>query len=265
MAARASLDSSTTYHNDPARQACTNLPVTYTDGTGTHTRTAPDGGNPAQYCRNTNSIQNGKPGFNWTDVCTYNQNCYLPVPCYQFCQTYGPNLHAGFVYWEPTATAGNLYAMPEKDLRMFRFDIATRRLAETPAKTSAFRVPDGMPGGALAVSANRNHSGIVWVSFPRSEDATGGVHVGTLLAADALDLHELWRDDCVRYLAKFNPPVIADGKVILATFADPTRQAVPGQGCQDPVPNVNWTTDYGTTPNKLGVGSAWLIVYGLRR
>jgi hypothetical protein len=253
-----------TYHNDPSQQACTHLPVIYNDGTAT--RMPPDGGNAAQYCRNLNSIQNGKPGFNWPEVCTYNKNCYLPVSCYQFCQTYGPNLHAGFVYWEPAAAAGNLYAMPEKEyLRMFRFDFLTNHLVENPVKRSPFRVPDGMPGAALALSANRNRSGIVWASMPRSDDATNGVHIGSLVAADALDLHELWRDDCIRYFAKFNPPVFADGKVILATFADPTRQAVPGQGCQDPVPTINGKLDYGAPPNKLQAGSAWLMIYGLRR
>jgi hypothetical protein len=253
-----------TYHNDPKKQACTNLTINYKNGNNVGHRLAPDGGHPDKYCRDVNSIQAGKPGYNWTEVCTYNKDCYLPTSCYQFCQTYGPNVHAGFVYWR-AYDHGYLYAMPEKDyLRAFQFDLHTRHVEENPYKVSQFRVPDGMPGGAIAVSANDNRDGVIWVSMPRSQDATGGIHAGTLLAADALDLHELWRDDCVRYFAKFNPPIIADGKVILATFADPSGQAVPGENCQAPDPTIDWNKDYGAGVDRLDVGSAWVIVYGLK-
>jgi hypothetical protein len=254
-----------TYHTNSSVQACTNLTINYSGGS----RPNPDGGNADKYCRDPNSIQNGRPGYNWTEVCgSYFTlpNCYLPVSCYQLCQTFGPNIHAGFVYWQPAASYGLLYGMAEKDyLRQFRFDRGTDQMGETPLHVSQFRAPEGMPGGALSISANGTTNGIVWVSMPSAEDATGGVHRGTLLAADAVDLHELWRDDCVRYFAKFNPPVIADGKVVLATFADPTGQAVPGQSCDAAPPAIDWNTDYGALSPPLGPGTAWLIVYGLKR
>jgi hypothetical protein len=173
-------------------------------------------------------------------------------------------VHAGFVYWQPTQDHGFLYAMPEKDfLRAFQFDVQAKHVEENASNVSQFRVPDGMPGGAIALSANGNHDGIVWVSMPRDSDATGGVHEGTLLAADAVDLHELWRDNCIRYFAKFNPPILADGKVVLATFADPKGLAVPGENCQAPDPAID-RRDYGTGKDRLDVGSAWVIVYGLK-
>lgn len=263
------------YHNDPSKQACTNLTITYhqcgshdcapgESGGVTHTRVAPDGGNADAYCRNVNSIQNETPGFEWTDACATSPDCYVPTSCYQFCQTYGPNIHAGFVYWPASPQTGLLYAMPEKEyLRQFQYDVATRHLNEVASRASQFRVPDGMPGGALALSANGGHDGVVWASMPASDDATGGAHRGSLVAVDALDFHELWRDDCVMYFAKFNPPIIAAGKVVLATFADPSGQAIPGQNCQAPAPQVGGQ-DYGAPPNPLPVGSAWLIVYGIK-
>jgi hypothetical protein len=246
----------------PDAQACTNLTIRFAGG---GQRFTPDFGNPDRYCRDPNSIQNGRPGYNWTEVCTYAQNCYLPVSCYQLCQTYGPNLHAGFVYWQPSPSEGFFYAMPEKDhLRKFRFNLPKRFVEETPVAVSTYRAPEGMPGGALALSANGCRNGIVWISMPHADDATGGVHRGVFLAADAGDLHELWRDDCVRYFAKFVPPIIADGKVVLATFADPAGRAVPGEACDSPAPAFDWDTDYGRAQGALNAGTAWIIVYGLR-
>ena len=57
------------------------------------------------------------------------------------------------------------------------------------------------------------------------------------MALDATSLKEDWRDDDVPFFAKFNPPTVADGKVFLATFANPD------------------------TTHPVGLG--WLIVYGM--
>jgi hypothetical protein len=259
-----------TYHNNPAKQACTNLTITYYTGAIAHTRVAPDGGNADKYCRDVNSIQNGKPGFGWTDACQYamasapGSGCYLPTSCYQFCQGYGPNIHAGFVFWPLSQESGLLYALPEKDhLREFEYNPTTGHVVENASQISSFAVPDGMPGGAVALSANGNRDGIVWASMPAQEDATMGVHRGSFVAVDAHDLHELWRDDCIQYFAKFNPPIIAGGKVVLATFADPARQAVPGQNCNADPPAIGGG-DLGAIVPPPGDGSAWLIVYGLK-
>jgi hypothetical protein len=86
----------------------------------------------------------------------------------------------------------------------------------------------GQPGGVLAVSANNSTpgSGIVWAAVNTSQDANQAVVNGTLHAYDAgLVSHELWNSsmnpgrDALGSLAKFVPPVVAGGKVYMATFS----------------------------------------------
>ena len=131
-----------------------------------------------------------------------------------------------------------LYALAEKEyLRAFRYHLATGHVDEQPVLTAAgVRASDGMPGGAVSVSANGNRDGVVWVSVHK-EDAMDGIHPGRLVALDATNLTELWRDDNVPLFAKFVPPTVADGKVFLPTFAQPDANH----------------------PHGLG----WLIVFGL--
>jgi outer membrane protein assembly factor BamB len=252
----------------------------------------PDGvRNPDAWCRNFH------PGLNalTPDACPYamvmnagNNNprpdpgCYLPTSCYQYCQAYGPNIHAGFVFWQRDSSWGLLYAMPEKEyVEAFRYDIGAGKVEEVPLATSkadapgkqTVRVPDGMPGGALSISANGNQDGIVWVSMPNQEDATMGAHRGSLVALDARDLHKLWSDDCIFYFAKFNPPIVAKGRVYLATFADPYSVTKPGHVDASGVctgsdlnvaDNLNPDPNVGDRASRLRVGTAWIISYGLR-
>jgi hypothetical protein len=78
-----------------------------------------------------------------------NPGCFLPVICYQFDQGMGPNIHAGFVYFQgPDPSFGWLYVLPEKEyLRAFRYHHATGHVDETPAMTAdTIRVARGMPG-----------------------------------------------------------------------------------------------------------------------
>jgi hypothetical protein len=86
---------------------------------------------------------------------------------------------------------------------------------------------DGRPGGILSISASggRAETGILWAALGLSNANNQSVP-GTLRAFDAMNLHhEIWnssqnpaRDD-PGYLAKFNMPVVANGKVYLATFS----------------------------------------------
>jgi hypothetical protein len=168
------------------------------------------------------------------------QKCFFPTSCYQIDQGLGPNIHAGFVYWPGAIDNGGLlYALAEKEyLRAFRYHLSSRHVDETSALTAtSVRAPDGMPGGAITLSANGNTNGVVWVSVHK-EDASNGIHAGRLVALDAKNLKELWRDDGVPFFAKFNPPTVADGKVFLPTFANPDAS------------------------HKVGI--ALLIVYGLK-
>jgi hypothetical protein len=97
-----------------------------------------------------------------------------------------------------------------------------------------------MPGGAISISANGSRDGILWVTMSADlqSDAAFDVHPGILVAVDATNLTELWRDSNVPAFAKFNPPTVADGKVFLPTFALP---------------------DAGHP-----AGLAWLVVYGFK-
>jgi hypothetical protein len=212
------------YHNDNRNPACT----------------APD--DPERICRVVNMPQTDRMALRARVTIGFEKvekDCYLSPICYQFDQLWGPNIHAGFVYWQGT-DSGTLYALPEKEfLRAFRYNLLARHVdIERPVMTSAtVYASRGMPGGAISISANGNRDGIVWVSVHK-EDAIGGVHPGRLVALDTTSLNELWRDDDVPAFAKFNPPTVADGKVFLPTFATPTA-------------------DF---PDGLG----WLIVYGLK-
>ena len=63
-------------------------------------------------------------------------------------------------------------------------------------------------------------SGIVWTSYHFGGDATGRTEAKRLIAFDATNLQELWRDDRNIRFSKFTPPTIANEKVFLATFGD---------------------------------------------
>jgi hypothetical protein len=86
-----------------------------------------------------------------------------------------------------------------------------------------------MPGGIVSVSANGNSpgTGIVWASMPIDTDALYRVVPGILRAFNAENLsQELWdsqintnRDGGFMF-AKFAPPVVANGRVYMATFSN---------------------------------------------
>jgi hypothetical protein len=233
-----------------------------------------DGGNPDRYCRqlfNENLLTPGKCPYQNPKLGDFSSGCYLPPSCYQYCQSYGPNIHAGFAYWPLSATHGWLYAMPEKEfVKAFNYDVVAGKIEETPVAISGtvsngvgsgVLNPDGMPGGALSISANGTQDGIVWVSKPNFVDSTMGVHQGSLVALDATDLKQLWIDPCIWYFAKFNPPTIADGRVYLATFADPAAiEGAPYQpDCTKPEPAL--AAPYVPNPAQPP-GFAYILEYG---
>ncbi len=81
-----------------------------------------------------------------------------------------------------------------------------------------------MPGGFLSISANGTSNGILWASTPYAADAVTTTVQGVLYAFNADTLQPLWSDkdndsrDEVGYMAKFAPPVVANGKVYVPTF-----------------------------------------------
>jgi hypothetical protein len=142
-------------------------------------------------------------------------NCFLAHARYEESELTGPNLHSGIIYWN-----GRIYGMPEKDfLRAFNYNAASQTLSPVAAAVSMVRSPDGMPGAALEISANGNSNGIVWASIPKYDGQWQNVP-GRLVAFDAQNLQELWRDDDDIAYAKFDPPTVAGGKVFRPTFAN---------------------------------------------
>jgi hypothetical protein len=149
----------------------------------------------------------------------------------QFCAYH---IHGAPIIWKRRSGADvAAFVWSEKDaLKAIPFRSGRFVYVETPQTTSAYRFPADemrMPGGFLALSADGDEDGtaIVWASHPTDDDAMNKTVAGTLRAYDARDLsRELWNSDQdadgsdrVGAFAKFNPPVIANGKVYLATFS----------------------------------------------
>ena len=168
--------------------------------------------------------------------------CGISVEDYDFDQAYGPNMHGAPVVWQrKTSDLGYVYTMAEKDyLRAYkvyrsgRFEEQATMTTKAPFKATAAKVPptfpkglrspDGMPGGALSLSANGDKDGVVWASLAPTRDAANTIELGILMAFDARTLELLWSsdkyDDRRVYFAKFVPPTIAYGRVFRATFGD---------------------------------------------
>jgi hypothetical protein len=138
-------------------------------------------------------------------------------------------LFAAPVWWEgPDASWAYLWCK-EDSLRQYKFDRGSGKFDLPESARSAGGRRARMPGGVLAVSANgkQGDSGIVWASHALNNDANHVVSPGILRAFRATNIsEELWNSeqvktrDAVGHFAKFVPPVIANGKVYLATFSN---------------------------------------------
>ncbi len=138
------------------------------------------------------------------------------------------SLRGGPVYWQRSATNGGplLYDWGTSDwVKSYAFNGAT--FAATPnSQASGTQI---YPGGILALSANGQQagSGVLWATAATSgnvfNDATDP---GVLYAYDASNLSTpLWSSqmnsarDNFGAFAKFVPPLVANGKVYVATFS----------------------------------------------
>jgi hypothetical protein len=124
------------------------------------------------------------------------------------------------------------YVWGEADrLRGYRFDEHTSKFeTQTPANLLSDNfLKIGMPGGMLTVSCNRadRGTGVLWALHPIGGDANHATVAGMLQAYRANDLrHAIWRSnhdprgsDDLGDFAKFCPPVVANGRVYVATFS----------------------------------------------
>jgi hypothetical protein len=140
------------------------------------------------------------------------------------------NLHGAPVWWDGP-NGSFIYIQGAADtLHQYQFNWSDGAFIQPDFAEGPTAAPfDGLPGGILAVSANGTNagSGIVWASHQFSGDAETSTRPGILHAYGAQDVsHELWNSeqlgtrDSVGSFAKFCPPVVANGRVYLATFSN---------------------------------------------
>jgi hypothetical protein len=126
----------------------------------------------------------------------------------------------GTSYWARTGTPPLLYVWGRNDiLRSF-----SQAANGTFSASATNPTVSNHPGGIMSVSANGSIDGVLWATTT-TQDASAGPVPGTLRALDAVTLHELWNSDMqagdtLGTLAKFCIPVVANGKVYMATFSN---------------------------------------------
>jgi hypothetical protein len=149
-------------------------------------------------------------------------------------------MHSTPVFWNgPNGLT--LYSWSENDfLKAYRFDGGRFNItAVSIGKISSA----GVPPVVLSLSSNGSTpgTGIVWASHPKIN------RDGILRAFDASDLtHEIWNSemnpgrDAVGIVAKFNPPVVANGKVYMASFSNRLNVYGPISTLND-APSINYS------------------------
>jgi MYXO-CTERM domain-containing protein len=135
------------------------------------------------------------------------------------------HIHNGTVAWQgPDGIS--VYVWGENDYpRRFHYDPASRTLGLPAASVGTVLPPVGMPGGMLTLSASGSTAGtgILWATTPREGDANDFTVPGVLSAFNAQTMALLWQstraEDDPLMFAKFNPPVVANGRVYVASFS----------------------------------------------
>ena len=140
------------------------------------------------------------------------------------------------------ATTGIIYVWGENErLKAYNFNVATKRITSFRAEGTQFAsgnmpAPGGMPGGRLVVSSNGTTpgTGVVWGVYPVQGNANAAVVHGALVAYDATrvvngKLKQLFHSDAnpannMGNFAKYATPVVANGKVYVATFSNTVVQ-----------------------------------------
>ena len=75
----------------------------------------------------------------------------------------------------------------------------------------------------LSANGKASGTGVLWTSLPWVGDANKGAAPGVLRAFDPVNLTELWNSeklliDDAQFLAKYMPPVVANGKVYVSSY-----------------------------------------------
>ena len=139
-------------------------------------------------------------------------------------------LRGGLVYWQRSSANGGpmMYDWGVSDrVKAYSFNGST--FATTPSAQGGV-TNQVFPGGILALSANSDTpgTGVVWATVATSGDAENNPPVpGALYAFDAGNVAtELWDStmnasrDSFGNFAKFVPPLVANGRVYVATWSN---------------------------------------------
>src|SRR6185312_10833967 len=168
-------------------------------------------------------------------------------------------LRGGPVYWQRSTANGGplLYDWGVNDrVKAFSFNGST--FATTPSAQGSV-TNQIWPGGILTLSANGGtpSTGVLWATVATSGDAENNPPVpGELYAFDAGNVAtELWNSnmnaarDSLGNFAKFVPPLVANGKVYVATWSN----QVSVYGLLAPVPFLS-TVSPASGPTAGGTG-----------
>ena len=146
-----------------------------------------------------------------------------------------PRVRGNPVAWRDSPTTARVFVWPENDqLKAFlvRTDTATPGPPVAVDSSALEAASRGMPAGLLSLSVNGAEpgTGVLWASLPIEGTAAKDLSRGVLRAFSATNLQsELWNSernaahDAVGLFAKNAPPVVANGRVFLATFSDKIR------------------------------------------
>jgi hypothetical protein len=138
------------------------------------------------------------------------------------------NMHAQFTYYGGTQ-GEYAYFWPENTaLKAIQFMRNSGTFDDQHIISSGIQGPVGQTGAMMSVSSNGSldSTAILWSSHPVFCDGESYNCPGILRAIDATDVtRELWNSGIIAvdnpgYFAKFNSPVIANGKVYLGTFSN---------------------------------------------
>jgi hypothetical protein len=151
------------------------------------------------------------------------------------------HIHGTPVYMERAKTAILFLWGENERLKAYNIDLATRRITGFRAEGTQFAsgnmpAPGGMPGGRLVVSSNGTmpNTAVVWGVYPTQGNANAAVVPGALVAYDATvavngKLKQLFHSETnaankMGNFAKYATPVVANGKVYVATFSNKVVQ-----------------------------------------
>ena len=137
-------------------------------------------------------------------------------------------VHGGPVYWQRAAANGGPLMYDWSGYRLRAFPFNGSAFATTPAAEGT--ATQFYPGGILTLSANGDApgTGVLWATIATCCDAQNNPPVpGALVAFDASDVSkQLWNSttdathDSFGNLAKFVPPLVANGRVYVVTWSN---------------------------------------------